>query len=50
MEEATSIPLGSWGLKGWLTTGLIALLGLMTWFFGSLAGRCKGILRDRLFK
>ncbi|SCY42703.1 hypothetical protein SAMN05216420_10648 [Nitrosospira sp. Nl5] len=50
LEEANSIPLGSWGLKGWLLTVLLALLGLRMWFFGSLALRCNSILRDRLFK
>jgi hypothetical protein len=50
IETANSIPLSSWGLQGWFLTVLIALIGLRTWYFGSLAWRCNSILRDRLFK
>lgn len=50
IEEANSIPLGSWGLNGWLLTVLLAIFSLRMWYFGSLAWRCNSILRDRLFK
>lgn len=50
LEVANKVPFGQWGLKGWLVTGILAGLGLMVWFFGSVSWRCNGILRDRWYK
>lgn len=50
LTTADSMRLSAWGYKGWLLTTILAVLGLMTWQFGSIAWRCNGILRDRWFK
>jgi len=50
LNTAESIPFSSWGVKGWLLTAIVAVLGLIVWLFGSLSWRCNGILRDRWFK
>ncbi|WP_284336591.1 hypothetical protein [Comamonas sp. NoAH] len=50
MEIANKVPFGQWGLKGWLITVILAGLGLMVSFFGSVSWRCNGLLRDRWYK
>jgi hypothetical protein len=50
LKTANNMPLSAWGPKGWLLTAILAVLGFMTWHFGSIAWRCNGILRDRWYK
>jgi len=47
---ANKIPLSKWSWNGWLLSTILATLGLVAWYFGSIARRCNGILRDRWFK
>ena len=50
LEIANKIPFSQWGWQGWLCSILLASLGLMVWFFGSVSLRCNGILHERWYK
>lgn len=50
LEVANKVSPDAWGLKGWFLTAILVVLGITTWFFGSIAWRCNNILRERLFK
>lgn len=50
LDVANKTPLDAWGIKGWLLTAILVVLGLTTWFFGSIAMCCNKILRERWFK
>jgi hypothetical protein len=49
LETANSIPLGSWGWKGWYLTFLLAVSVPATWLCSLLARRCGDILYKRIF-
>jgi hypothetical protein len=51
IEIANRVPLGEWGWQVWYLTAILAALGFLTWFFGSMVALpCTGILRERWFK
>lgn len=50
LRTANSIPLSSWGWRGWMVSAILAMLAFLCWLCGNIAWRCNGIIRDRWFK
>ena len=49
LDAANAVPFTDWGLLGWFLTAVFVTLGIMLWYFGSIAWRCNGLLRERWF-